>query len=80
MKVTKTDLGFRRIEFTDRRGEDVILNENSTLGEATLSAEIHTGLGHYRSCMCLRREQVEELIPLLRHFADTGFLPEPEGE
>ena len=68
-----TNRGFRRVDFTDRYGAACSLQESSLATEAAIWLGVNDPMA---SRMHLTQEQVAELLPLLQHFAETGYLPE----
>lgn len=70
MKVKKNDRGFRLVEFIDFYGIPCSIQESS------LATEQAIWLGRDYARMHLSQAQVQELLPLLQHFAETGELPE----
>lgn len=72
MKVQKNSHGDRFAEFTDSYGKPCALQESN---ELLLWFGADFG-GHFCGRMHLSRAQVQDLLPLLQHFAETGNLPE----
>lgn len=69
MKYSYTARGFRFATFKDRYGEECSIQESSSV-----TPSIWLGVDNNR--MHLSRKMVNDLIPLLIHFADHGVLPE----
>lgn len=85
IKLTLTERGFARGEFTD------LYDEKCSIQESSLATDYCIWLGmdeapepkgplqalHPPACrMHLNRKQVAALLPLLQHFVETGRLPE----
>lgn len=76
-----TDRDFARYEFIDRYGEECSLQESSLATESAIWLGQNRGTHHMGKCMArmhLTVPLVEQLIPKLQHFVETGRLPEPE--
>lgn len=74
-QVHKTNRGFRRAKFEDRNRISCSIQESSHAEHDFLWLGIHA---EYR--MLLSREHVRSLLPLLRHFCETGCLPDIASE
>lgn len=75
MKVTPTNRGFNRAEFTDRYGSECSIQESSLATEYALWLGVHKDFNGVESTrMHLTQEQVAELLPLLQRFVETGRL------
>lgn len=80
MKAKKTDRGFTYYTFEDRYKQECSLQDSSLATEAAIWLGVeNTGPHIYSkdvtSRMHLTTEQVKDLIPLLQHFVEKGFLP-----
>jgi hypothetical protein len=76
MKVQKTIQGDRYVKFTGTKGEPYAIQDSSP----ELLIWFGTDFNGRNFCgrIHLSRAQVQDLLPLLQHFAETGVLPEPE--
>lgn len=78
-KLSKTQRGFAHIAFKDRYGELCSIQKSSLATEDAIwfgqdePTRHHTGSMHCR--MHLTQDDVKWLLPILRHFAETGELP-----
>ena len=79
MEITKTKHGFDLIKFKDRYLERCSLEKSSLADEDAIwlgsdeDQQVHPVFGTKLSTrMCLNQEQVQELLPFLQRFADTG--------
>ncbi len=80
IELVPTGRGFLKGNFKDRYGEDCSIQESSLASEdciwlgCDLLTEPST-LKPVGARMHLTRAMVEDLLPLLKHFAETGRLP-----
>lgn len=78
MNTEMTQRGFRYHSFKDRYDAECSIQESS-LSEPTIWLGMDTGSHHLGECcarMHLTQEMAAELIPLLQHFVETGYLPD----
>lgn len=73
MQPKMTQRGFLMFEFKDHYDADCTIQESSLVVDEEKGACIW--FGTYRDRMHLSQEQVKELLPILQHFAEYGFLP-----
>ncbi len=76
-----TNRGFVRIEFVDKYGSECSLQESSLAFISCVWLGVHKNSPHYNddgttSRMHLTQDMVKELLPLLEHFVETGYLPQ----
>jgi hypothetical protein len=81
MEIKPTSRGFKRAEFVDLYGEQCSIQESSLATDDAIWLGCNEGKHHHvtGSCMArmhLNRAMAAELIPLLQHFVDTGYLPD----
>lgn len=67
------DRGFLRGDFLDEYGEKCSIQKSS------LATKECIWLGANENRMHLSRTHVEQLLPLLQHFVETGALPDGRG-
>ena len=83
MNVTRTDRGFEVIDFVDRNQQKCSLQQSSAIGDyddafdRPGSSAVWLGKGAER--MHLGREEVEDLLPHLVDWLNTGSLVEDQG-
>lgn len=69
-KESTTQIGFKRVSFTDEYGIDCSLQEGSKAGKAC----IWLGVENAPDRMHLTQEHVRALLPYLNRFVETGKL------
>jgi hypothetical protein len=81
LKKTKTNRGFRRIDFNDCYGEACSLQKSSLADADSIWFGVNEAKNHHVTQlplsprMHLTRANVKKLLPILQHFAETGDLP-----
>ena len=86
MKAKKTDRGFTYYDFEDRYEQKCSLQDSSLATADAIWFGVDNRGPHMKgpddkfgqdvfARMHLTKEQVKELLPLLQHFVETGFLP-----
>lgn len=79
MNTVLTHRGFRYAAFVDRYGEAASIQESSLATESAIWLGLDKGTHHLEECsarMHLTQEMAAELIPMLQHFVETGYLPD----
>lgn len=66
--LKETERGFRRGEFTDRYGNKCSIQESS------LATEPAIWIGRNKARAHITMQQAKDLLPLLQHFAEKGYL------
>jgi hypothetical protein len=81
LEVEKTKRGFGTIKFEDRYNQKCSLQESSLATEAAVWFGVDVDLNGNKVSqrMHLTQTQVQDLLPMLQRFAETGYLREPEG-
>lgn len=83
LSLKPTERGFQRAEFVDRYGSECSIQESSLMEPALWLGvdkdfnEDERPRGGHR--MHLTPQMVKDLLPLLKHFVKTGYLP-PAGQ
>ena len=78
INLEKTDRGFLFGKFEDRYGQKCSIQESSLATESAIWLGVDVGLDGkdvQYGRMHLTREQVKDLLPLLKYFVKTGNLP-----
>ena len=93
LKYSPTERGFKRYNFEDQHRSLASLQESSLVGENCIwfgsdnptfygnndrPIEKPSTVSFVAGRMHLNQQQVAELLPLLRYFVDTGYLPAPD--
>ena len=78
IKHTKTPRGFVRYEFTDGYGSKCSLQESSNIDPYVWFGVDIDFEGRECTRMHLTPEIAKELLPVLQHFADSTYLPQPD--
>ena len=80
IKMERTERGFNRGEFADRYNSKCSLQESSLADEAAIWLGVDVDSeGNECSRMHLTQKQVQDLLPLLQEFVNTGSLPRPKA-
>ena len=83
LKITLTNRGFGRAEFTDLYGHKASIQESSLATDDALWLGCESGTHVDGQCcarMHLNCDGVRALMPLLHHFIEHGRLPRPPAE
>lgn len=79
LKFEKTDRGFTRSDFKDKYGKECSIQESSLATEHCIWLGCNEGVHVEGECcarMHLTQAHVAILIPVLKFFAENGYLPQ----
>jgi len=76
MQTDRTATGAKRIKFSDIYAQQCAVQEATIDGKPYLWLGVERDpLNRLRTRMLLDEDMATSLIPLLKHFVETGFLP-----
>ncbi len=78
IRMKRTERGFNRGEFVDRYDSKCSIQESSLATEAAIWFGVDVDFKGNEARMHLTQEQVQDLLPLLQEFVQTGGLPRPK--